>query len=141
MSGDAASWREQRARAVAEHGRALAQRRAAETVQARELVARFVRDARAAGLPSRELRALPYSGGGSYRTGLRGWYIHPDRSVAVGEDGGYYVLGVPASLRGRLAGVRPAPADPPLIVGEGARDGASAPLATLLATALAGGWE
>jgi hypothetical protein len=135
------SWREQRARAVAAHGEALAAKRAAETAQARELIAGFVRDARARGLPTEPLRALPYSGGGSYRTGLRGWYIHPDRSVAVGEDGEYYVLGVPPSVKARVSGVRLAPADPPLIVGEGARDGASAPLSTLLATALSGGWH
>jgi hypothetical protein len=133
-------WREQRARAVAAHGDALAARRAAETARARELIAAFVQDATVRGLPTEPLKALPYKGSGSYRTGLRGWYIHPDRSVAVGEDGEYYVLGVPPSVRGRLTGVTVAPAEPPLIVGEGARDGASAPLETLLATALAGGW-
>ncbi len=134
-------WRTQRARAVTAHADALAARQAAETAQARALIAAFVRDATAQGLPPVPLRALPYSGGSSYRTGLRGWYVHPDRSVAVGVDGNWYVLGVPAALRSRLSGARVAPGDPPLIVGEGARDGASAPLATLLAKALAGGWD
>jgi hypothetical protein len=133
-------WRAKRARAVAAHGDALVARQARETARAREMVAAFVRDATERRLPAVPLRALPYSGGSGYRTDLRGWYIHPDRSVAVGVDGGYYVLGVPASLRARLTGARVAPSDPPLIVGEGARDGASAPLTTLLAQALAGGW-
>ncbi len=140
VSGDPREWREQRARAVAAHGAALAAKKAAETAQARELIAAFVRDAAARNLPTEPLKALPYHGSGSYRTGLRGWYLHPDRSVAIGVDGEYYVLGVPPSVKARLTGVTLAPADPPLIVGEGARDGASAPLATLLAKALAGGW-
>ncbi|HWB37628.1 MAG TPA: hypothetical protein VHA75_16560 [Rugosimonospora sp.] len=134
-------WRAQRARAVAAHGEALAARQAAETARAAALVAAFVRDAIARGLPTEPLVALPYDGGRGYRTGLHGWYIHPDRSVAIGVDGGYYVLGVPPSLRARLTGVTLAPGEPRLIVGEGARDGASAPLATLLARALAGGWH
>ena len=133
-------WRTQRARAVAAHADALAARRTAETRQARALVAAFVRDATAQGLPPVPLRALPYSGGASYRTDLYGWYVHPDRSVAVGTDGQWYVLGVPASVRARLTGARVTPGDPPLIVGEGARDGSSAPLAMLLAQTLAGGW-
>lgn len=133
-------WRSQRDRAVAAHAEALAAKQAAETAQARQLVAEFVRAAREQGLPTVALRALPYDGGGGYRTGLRGWYIHPDHSVAVGEDGQYYVLGVPPSVKARLTGVSVVPSDPPLIVGEGARDGASAPLGHLLSRALSGGW-
>jgi hypothetical protein len=134
-------WRTQRERAVAAHAAALAARQAAEQAQARAQIAEFVRAAVAQGLPSEPLRALPYNGGSGYWTGLRGWYIHPDRSVAIGTDGGYYVLGVPASLKGRLAGVTLTPSEPRLIVGEGARDGASSPLSALLARALAGGWR
>jgi hypothetical protein len=52
--------------------------------------------------------------------------------IAVGTDGGYYVLSVPASLRARITGVTIEPQDPRLIVGEGARDGESVPLKTLL---------
>jgi hypothetical protein len=140
-AGDAGAWREQRARAVAAHGAALAARQAAEEAQARAQIAEFVAAARAKGLPTEPLRALPYDGGAPYRTRLRGWYIHPDRSVAIGEDGEYYVLGVAPSVRARISGVQLTPAQPRLIVGEGARDGASAPLATLLATVLAGGWS
>ena len=55
-----------------------------------------------------------------------------DRSVAIGTDGGYYVLSVPASLRAQFTGVAIEPQDPRLIVGEGARDGESMPLKTML---------
>ena len=48
------------------------------------------------------------------------------------SDGRYYVLAVAPSLRGRLTGVTPAPAEPRLIVGEGGRDGESMPLEKLV---------
>jgi hypothetical protein len=125
-------WHEQRRRAVAEHGAALRRRQAAESAQARRLVAAFTTEARLRGLPITALTAQAYNGRGRYRTGLRGWYLKPDRSVAVSEDGGFYILTVPASLRARLTGVELVPAEPRLVIGEGARDGESIPLETLL---------
>ena len=86
---------------------------------------------RAEGLPDEPLRARSY-GGKVYRTRLRGWYVHPNRSLAVGVDGRFYHLLVPSSARAWLTGVTVSPQDPRLIVGEGARDGESIPLATLL---------
>lgn len=126
------SRREQRAAAAAEHAAAQERRRAAETAQARRLVTEFVREARGRGLPLVPLMARPYSGRGTYKTGLRGWYIRRDRSLAVGEDGSFYVLSVPASLLARVRGVDVPPADPPLIAGVGGRDGESMPLEELL---------
>ena len=132
MDGDDAAWAEQRRRAVAAHGAALERRKATEAARARELVAAFVREARRRALPTVALYARGYGGRARYRTGLRGWHLLADGSLAVGDDGGFDVLAVPASWRARFAGVRVAPRDPPLIVGEGGRDGESIPLDTLL---------
>lgn len=131
-------WQAQRARAVAHHGAELDRRRAAEAEQATALVTAFVADARARDLPAEPLRARSYSGR-SYRTPLRGWYLNGDRTIAVSEDGGYYSLLVPPSAAGWLTGVTPQPERPRLIVGEGARDGESIPLAKLLAQRLTAG--
>jgi hypothetical protein len=68
-----------------------------------------------------------------------GWYVHPDRSLAVGEDGAFYVLGVPASVKARLLGAQVRPQDPMLIIGRGAKDGESISLRELLQRRLAAG--
>jgi hypothetical protein len=125
-------WQEQRRRAIASHAAERDRRLAADTAKARDLVADFVRRAREGGLAASPLLARGHDGRGSYRTGRRGWYIRPDHTIAVGEDGGYYVLTVAPSLRARFTGVTVTPQDPRLIVGEGARDGESMPLETLL---------
>jgi hypothetical protein len=130
--GGSADWAERRRRAIDEHGAALERRKAAETAQARELIAGFLREARERGLPTTPLTARGYGGRARYRTGLRGWYLVPGGSVAIGDDGGFYALAVPDSWRARFVGARVAPQDPPLIVGEGGRDGESSPLSTLL---------
>jgi hypothetical protein len=127
-----ADWAEQRRRAIAGHAADLERRRAAEIEQARRLIADFAREARERGLPVEPLTARAYHGRGTYRTGLRGWYLRPDRSVAVGEDGEFYILTVPGSLRARFTGVAVPPAEPRLVIGEGGRDGESMPLAALL---------
>ena len=61
------------------------------------------------------------------------------RSVAVGTDGEFYLLTVPDSVRGRVTGVTLAPAQPRLVVGEGARDGERISLSELLDLRLAAG--
>jgi hypothetical protein len=126
------AWRERRDLAVAHHAAEQERRRAAEVRQARQLVADFVRAAQERGLRPTDLTARAYNGRTRYRTGLRGWYVRADRSAAVGTDGEWYVLSVPASLRARLTGVTVAPQEPRLVVGEGGRDGESMPLKTLL---------
>ncbi len=65
--------------------------------------------------------------------------MRPDRSLAVGTDGEFYILTVAASLRARFAGAAITPETPRLIVGEGARDGESMPLEALLRTRLDAG--
>jgi len=131
-------WHRRRRHAVTVHATAQERLRAAEVTQARALVADFARRARERDLPAEQLMARAYSGRGRYRTGLRGWYLKSDRSMAVGEDGEFYLLAVPASLRARVAGVTLRPDDPPLVVGRGGRDGESIPLVTLLERALNG---
>jgi hypothetical protein len=136
---DEGQWRRQRDRAVAAHGAARDRQTAAEVARARELVAGFAAQARERGLRPAPLTARPYHGRGRYRTGLRGWYLRPDGVLAVGEDGEFYVLTVPPSLRGRFAGVSVRPAEPRLVIGEGARDGERIALAELLRLRLAAG--
>lgn len=129
---DESRWRRERDRAVAARGAALERQTAAEIARARELVARFAAQARERGLRTSRLTARPYRGRARYRTGLRGWYLRPDGVLAIGEDGEFYVLTVPASVRARFTGVSPRPEEPRLVIGEGARDGERIPLAELL---------
>jgi hypothetical protein len=137
-SGADADWREQRARAVAHHGAELERRRDAEAAQASALIAEFVAAARAAGPAPEPLRARSYTGR-SYRTSLSGWYLNPARTIAISAAGEYYSLLVAPSAKAWLTGADPRPQPPRLIVGEGARDGESIPLATLLQRLLTSG--
>lgn len=129
---DRAAWHEQRRQAVAGHAAALEAGRAAEAEQAGKLLADFVRRAAEQGLPPGALSARSFDGQATYRTHLRGWYLKANRSVAVGEDGRYYVLTVPSSLRARFAGAEVSPSTPRLVVGAGGGDGETMPLAQLL---------
>ncbi len=127
-----AAWIEQRRRAVAGHAAAYEADRAAEAAQARELLADFVRQAAERGLRPQPLTARALTGRATYRTRLRGWYLRANRSIAVGEDGGFYVLEVPASLRARLTAADVEPREPRMTIGAGGRDGESLPLQELL---------
>lgn len=129
---DSWTWNERRLHAIERHAAADAQRRAVETKQAKKIVADFVRDADYLGLEAVRLVAGSYSSRWRYRTRLRGWYVHPNRTLAIGVDGLFYRLIVPGSLRSWLLGATVEPQDPPLIVGEGGRDGESIPLKDLL---------
>ena len=125
-------WREQRDRAVAVHAAALASKREAEAAQARRLITEFLAQAPA----PQPLTCLSYNGRTRFRTSLMGWYLNRHKTIAVDTSGGYHVLLVPHSFRARFAGVTPQPQQPPLIVGEGGRDGESMPLRELLARRL-----
>jgi hypothetical protein len=130
------SWRDQRAEAAEQHAQELRRRQAAESAQARVLIAEFVAQATARGVPPVRLRAWSYDGRARYPTSTTGWYLRRNQSVAVGTDGEFYLLSVPRSLRSRLTGARLAPSDPPLILGKGARDGESIDLVDALSIAL-----
>jgi len=136
---DAATWAARRREAAAGLAARAARLRAAETVRAREKVAGFAARARESGLTPTALTARSGERRGQYRTGLTGWYLTRDGALAVSVDGQYYVLSCPPSLVGRIRGVRLEPADPPLQVGAGARDGESIALDVLLAMRLAAG--
>lgn len=123
--------RDERRAAFAEHHAALERRRAADTARAQSLLDDFVATLRARGVPPVPLRAR-VNGRSAYRTGLSGWYLRANRSLAVDTDGRFYVLDTAPSLAGRVRGVRLEPSPPPLHVGVGARDGESMPLADLL---------
>ncbi|MEU4218872.1 hypothetical protein [Actinoplanes sp. NPDC026623] len=129
---DRAGWHEQRRQAVAGHAAAFEAGRAAEAEQAGRLLADFVRSAAERGVAPVLLRARSFDGRATYRTRLRGWYLKANHSVAVGEDGGFYVLTVPSSLRARFTGAEVSPSTPRLIVGAGGGDGETMPLAELL---------
>jgi hypothetical protein len=133
------AWRRQRDLAVTKHAAAERAARDAQTREARQLVEEFAQTARERGIAFTRLVARAYNGRSRYRTDVVGWYVHPDHSLAVGEDGAFYVLGVPASMRSRLLGARPQPQDPMLVIGRGAKDGESISLRELLQRRLAAG--
>jgi hypothetical protein len=138
-SDSGSDWARQRGRAIAAHAAERERQEAAETERARGLVAGFARAARDRGLALQPLVARGYRGTARYRTGLRGWYLRADHDLAIGDDGEFYILTVPGSLRARLTGVAVAPARPRLVIGEGGRDGERISLAELLDRRLAAG--
>lgn len=133
-----AAWREERSRNAAHQAAELERRRSVETAQARALIAGFVEQALAAGVPTTRLVARGYRGNGTYRTPLEGWYLRKNQSVGVSTDGQFYVLSVEGTLRARLRGAHVEPSDPPLVLGQGARDGESIDLTEALDRALHG---
>ena len=108
----------------------------AESRKAQLLIDQFVADARAAGIPPEPLKATLYTGQ-TVKTDKRGWYLRKNQSVAIGDDGAYYILTVPGGWAERLRGVHLTPTPPPLIVGKGGRDGETGDLAEFLQARLA----
>ena len=135
MSGEAQDWRDQRREAIDAHARAADRARRVEATQAQELLDDFVVRARDAGLDPVPLRVRD-----RYRTGLTGWYLRRDRTVAVDTDGRFYLLSAtPVSTLSRVTGVRPEPSEPELLLGRGGRDGEAIELAELIRQRLAEG--
>lgn len=127
-----------RAEEAARRAELAAAQERGESQQAQVLVDAFVAEARARGIAAEPLRATLFSGQ-SVKTDKRGWYLRKNQSLAIGEDGGYYVLTVPGGLRERLTGVALQPSPPPLVVGRGGRDGESGSLSDFLAWRLDAG--
>ena len=123
MADEASQWRAQRGDNAAYHVQAQRRRSQEESDKAQVLIDRFVERATAAGLPTEELTARPWSGRGRYRTGVVGWFLRRNGSVGIGTDGGYYVLNVAPMRLGRWRKVTIEPSPPPLVVGKGAGDG------------------
>jgi hypothetical protein len=103
----------------------------AESAKAQVLIDRFLLDAHAAGIAPQPLKATLYTGS-SVKTDKVGWYLRRNQSLAIGEDGSYYVLTVPGGWRERITGVKLKASPPPLIVGKGGRDGEAGDLAEFL---------
>ena len=120
-----------RAEEAARRAELAASQDRAESRQAQVLIDRFVVDAKTRGIAPQPLRATLYSGQG-VKTDKVGWYLRKNQSLAIGDDGSYYVLTVPGGLRERLSGVKLKASPPPLIVGKGGRDGESGDLAEFL---------
>jgi hypothetical protein len=132
MTEDAARHRAEAAERAAYHVAANRRREEEEAVKAQVMVDRFVERARAAGLPTEELTARPWSGSGRYRTGVIGWFLRRNGSVGVDTDGRFYVLNVPPVTFGRWRTVSIEPSPPPLVVGKGGGDGETFALDELL---------
>lgn len=123
-SGD---WALRRREAAVQRARMLRSRQDAEHERAARIVRLFLTVARAEGLEPEPLRVRGYSGG-TARTGLEGWYLRTDRSVAIDVEGRFYVLVQSLGLRDRLTGVTPSSEPVPMTIGEGGRDGDVVPL-------------
>jgi hypothetical protein len=136
---DPEEWARRRRDAAQAQADRLTRTRELESERARELLRRFVAEARRRGMAPVPLLARAGDGPPTYRTGLEGWYLTRDGAVGVDVDGRYYLLASPRSLRARLLGVTVPPSDPPLQVGAGGRDGESIALDALLTLRLDAG--
>lgn len=126
------AWHRQRQRSIVTHAAALREYQAGRAAKAEELVAWFTREAHRRQLGVTALSAQASNGRGRVRTRLRGWYLQPDRYLAIDTEGRFYVLTAPASLWSRLVGTTILPETPRLVIGEGGRDGESIALEILL---------
>lgn len=130
--GDQQDWTRRRREVLAAKEQALQAARETEHERATAVIRAGIARFREAGIEPVPLRARPYRGGGTLRTGLVGWYLKHDRTLAVDPEGRYYVLRADGGLRSRLRGATPSPAPAPLVVGRGGRDGESFALEELL---------
>jgi hypothetical protein len=128
-----------RAEDAAQRAELAAAQERGESIQAQKLINEFLAAAKAKGIAPHPLRATLYSGQ-SVKTDKIGWYLRKNHSVAVGDDGRYYVLIVPGGLRERLSGAKLQPTPPPLVVGRGGKDGETGDLAKFLQLRLEPGW-
>ena len=134
-----ASWISQRRQNAALHQERLERDRAAQSAQASALIQAFLASARRRGLQPEPLRVSGYSGFQA-RTNLRGWYLRLDRTVGIDTDGNFYVLTAPLSFLDRFRAQHPVASPPPLVIGQGGRDGDSIELRAALERLLPG-WE
>lgn len=125
-------WQDDRTTAAELHAAQLARVKAQRSQQAQRLIDDFLGVVAEIGPPAEEIRATSHHGKFSYRTGLRGWYLRVDKRCAIDEQGRFYVLTIPGSLRQRISGVTLEPTPPPLIIGEGSRDGDSIDMSAAL---------
>lgn len=125
-------WIRHRQEIVAAKEEALLAAREEEHRRATAKIREAIDSFREAGIAPVRLRARPYSGSGTIRTELQGWYLKTDRSIAVDTEARYFVMRVDGGVRARLRGATPESSQAPLVVGRGARDGESFDLDELL---------
>ena len=128
-----------RAEEAAKRAELAAAQERSESLRAQKLIDEFLVAVKAKGIAPQPLRATLFSGQ-SVKTDKVGWYLRKNHSVAVGDDGSYYVLIVPGGLRERLSGAKLRPSPPPLVVGKGGKDGETGDLAEFLQLRLDPGW-
>ena len=102
-----------RAEEAAKRAELAAAQERSESLRAQKLIDEFLVAAKAKGIAPQPLRATLFSGQ-SVKTDKVGWYLRKNHTVAVGDDGSYYVLIVPGGLRERLSGAKLRPSPPPL---------------------------
>lgn len=107
-----------------------------EARAAQALIDDFVAQCRERGIAPEPLRAR-LIGGPEVKTDKTGWYIRNNKSVAIGENGEFYLMTVPGSLANRVRGVKLEPSLPTLVINRGGRDGDAGDLAEFLAARLA----
>lgn len=108
-----------------------------EAARAQQLIDEFVVKAREQGLEPVPLKATTFEGK-QVRTDKEGWYLRRNHTLAIGTDGSYYQLVVPAPTFAWLRGVKLRPTPPSLQVGRGGRDGETGDLAEFLQWTLEG---
>ncbi|WP_341856502.1 hypothetical protein [Brachybacterium sp. GPGPB12] len=102
-------WSRHRREVVEAKEQALRATREDEHARATALIREAVAGYLADGIAPVPPRARPYRGGGTVRTGLSGWYLKRDRSLAVDAEGRYYVARVEGGLLARRAARHPSP--------------------------------
>lgn len=130
--GEQQDWTSRRREVIQAQQNALEAQRREEHERATAIIRKAIEAYRAAGIEPIPLQARPFTGTGTIRTSLTGWYLKHDRTLAVDEEGRFYVLRVPGGLLSRLKGATPEPSPAPLVVGRGARDGETFEIKELL---------
>ncbi|MEL4506102.1 hypothetical protein AAEX63_14855 [Luteococcus sp. H138] len=102
-----------------------------EAQAAQKLIDEFISEATRRGITPEPLKATLMSGP-TVKTDKQGWYLRKNHSIAIGTDGGYYVLTVPGGAMARFTGVKLQASPPPMVVGRGGRDGETGDLKEFL---------
>ena len=108
-----------------------------EAAAAQILIDKFVADAKEIGMKPVPLKAHTLDGH-RVKTDKSGWYIRQSKSLAIGENGEFYILTVPGGWVERFRGTKLHPSDPPLHIGKGGRDGETGDLKEFLQWTLEG---
>ena len=141
MSGQANDWVAQRTEAAAIQANRLNARKNAEHERAEAQLAEFLPVVTKHGPAPVDLIVQGYGGKGTAKSNRRGWYLRNNRTCALGTDGKFYVLIAPLGrFHPSWKTVDVPPTRPPLIIGEGGKDGETIDLADAIERVLPG-WK